>query len=82
MFLPEEFILGLKTSLITKLVGNSFDHNWKRIVLNQLKYSDHPRISIENGLVKAGCQFTGDLLAAYLEWKAAAASSKGGSGFM
>ena len=79
MFLPEEFILGLKTSLITKLVGNSFDHNWKRIVLNQLKYSDHPRISIENGLVKAGCQFTGDLLAAYLEWKAAAASSKGGS---
>ena len=79
MFLPEDFILGLKTSLVTKLVSNTFDHNWKRIILNQLKYPEFPRISIENGLAKANCHFTGDLLTAYQEWKTAAANSKGGS---
>ena len=48
----EDFILGLKVKLLSKVLDTDFQHPWKRVVINQLKFSDHPIISIEAGAVK------------------------------
>ena len=65
----EDFILGLKVKLLSKVLDTNFHHPWKRIILNQLKFSDHPIISIEAGAVKANRTFCKDLVACFLNWK-------------
>ncbi len=49
LFSTHDFILSLKVSLLNKVLDTSFQHNWKDIVINQLKFPDHVKISIENG---------------------------------
>ena len=53
----EDFILGLKVKLLSKVLDTDFQHPWKRILLNQFKSSDYPIISIEAGAVKANRTF-------------------------
>ena len=78
VFYPEEFILSLKVSLLSKILNEGFQHSWKAILFNQLLYHRHPIISIENGLIKSSSfVFTQDLLAAYQDWKNKTASSRG-----
>ena len=79
LFTPESFILGLKTSLVSKLVDNSYHSTWKRILVSQLAHPSLPIISIENGLVKNGCHYASDLLSCYSEWKKGAAARTSGS---
>ena len=73
MIYPDDFFLSLKLTLISKLRNANFQHVWKDIVTNQLKYPHFSTISIENGL-QDGCSldFTTDLLGAYQDWKSKA----------
>ena len=79
LFTPESFILGLKTSLVSKMVDHSYSSTWKSIIVNQLAHPTYPTISIENRLVKNGCHFASDLLDCYYNWKIGAAARTGGS---
>ena len=56
-------------SLVGKLFIKSFVHIWKDIMINQLRYPDHPLISVENQLVHKNFFFTNDVLACFKEWK-------------
>ena len=38
-------------------------------MINQLRYQNHPFISVENQLVHKKCFFTDDVLACFKEWK-------------
>ena len=58
LFYLSDFIIGLKTSIISKLLNNSFHHTWKEIMIMQLKFPDHITISVENGLAKTNCLFS------------------------
>ena len=79
LFPPKHFIKGLKCSTLTKLFDNNFTHLWKDIIVNQLKYPDLPRISVESRLVKRGCNYTTDLISCFNQWKEEAATRLGGS---
>lgn len=79
LFSPESFLLGLKTSLVSKLVDNSYHSTWKSIIINQLAHPNYPIISIENNLVKNDCYFAHDMLSCYSEWKTGAAARTNGS---
>lgn len=78
MFYSEDFILSLKISLLSKVIDPRFDHSWKRILYKQLRYQDHPTISIENGLVKmTSFKYTSDLLNTYQDWKNRTSEARG-----
>ena len=79
LFYLSDFIIGLKTSLISKLLNNSFRHTWKEIMIKQLKFPNHITISVENGLAKINCHFTQDVLNCYTEWKISSANAALGS---
>ena len=79
MFVTEDFILSLKLSLIAKIFNKSFAHIWKDVIINQLRYPDHPLISIENCMVKRNCFFLTDITECYKEWKLKAVAKIGGS---
>ncbi len=75
LFMPRDFIISLKVTLINKLISKSFQHKWKDIVTQQLTYPEHVAISIENGLARRKCHFTQNLLDCYTEWKTRTAAS-------
>ncbi len=52
LFDLEDFILGLKNTLLTKLTNANFDHDWKSIMTNQLQHPNNVLISIENSLAR------------------------------
>ena len=79
LFLPRHFIIGLKVSLIGKILNSSFNHLWKEIVINQLKYPNLINISVENKLSSKNSGFTYDLLNCYYEWKINAAVAGNGT---
>ena len=79
LFYLSDFIIGLKTSLISKLLNNSLRHTWKEIMIKQLKFPNHITISVENGLAKINCHFTQDVLNCYTEWKISSANAALGS---
>ena len=81
LFRIEDFITGLKVALISKLTSNTFSHLWKDIISNQLKYPNHPIISIENSLLKrqSTSGFAHDLLSCYSDWKSRSAAAGNGT---
>ena len=79
LFYLSDFIIGLKTSIISKLLNNSFHHTWKEIMIMQLKFPENITISVENGLAKINCLFTQDVLNCYTEWKISSANAALGS---
>ena len=60
----KEFFTALKVKLVGVLISDQYNPTWKHIVLGQL-IDENIEISIENNLVKPGCNFTKDLLAHY-----------------
>ena len=73
------FIIALKVKLIYKLFNDNFNHPWKKIVIEQLKFSRHLDISIDCGETKKSeYLFTQDLLNCYRDWRneSMAASNK------
>ena len=79
LFRISDFVIGLKVSLINKILNSNFNHPWKNIVINQLKFPDYIVISIENSLTINKCGFTFDLLNCYREWKNRSADASGGT---
>ena len=75
MFYPSEFLSSMKLKLLQKLGDINFEHNWKDIVLRQLKHHEHPGIYFENLLVYDKYTFTSDLIHSYLDWKENVAKS-------
>ena len=65
----EDFVIGLKVKLIYKLLDPEFNHPWKKIAVNQLRYPDHPVISLEIGIAKSNRYFTQNLLSCLESWK-------------
>ena len=63
------FILGLKVKLISKILDKNFDHPWKNIIINQFRFPDHPMISLEAGAIKPNRGFCLDLITCYDNWK-------------
>ena len=79
LFRFSDFVIGLKVSLINKILNSNFNHPWKNIVINQLKFPDYMVISIENSLTINKCGFMYDLLNCYREWKNKSAEASGGT---
>ena len=79
LFRFSDFIIGLKVSLINKILNANFSHPWKSIVVNQLKFPDNIVISIENSLTLNNSGFMPDLLNCYTEWKIKSAEASGGT---
>ena len=69
MIYPRDFIMGLKLKLIHRIGDINFSHKWKDVVLNQVRYPDHPGICFENGLISPIFSFSFDLINCYLHWK-------------
>ena len=63
------FILGLKVKLISKLLDTNFHHPWKNIIINQLRFPDNPIISLEAGATKSNRVFCNDLVNCFSSWK-------------
>ena len=72
----ENFFIGLKVKLLNKLLDYNFNHPWKEIVTNQLKFPNNPVVSLEVGAVKSNRKFTKNLVECYSTWKQKAANSK------
>ena len=64
-----DFVLGLKVKLLTKLLDTNFHHPWKNIIINQLRFPEHPIISLEAGAVKSNRSFCKDLVNCFMNWK-------------
>ena len=69
MIHPINFIDSLKLKLINRILDESFSHPWKNILRQQLRYPDHPTISIENNLFQKNCNFASDVGKCYVDWK-------------
>jgi len=79
LFRIGDFIIGLKVSLIGKIINSNFSHSWKDIAINQLKFPDNVVISIENALTCNNSGFVMDLINYYTEWKNRSAEVSGGT---
>ena len=73
----KNFIVSLKVKLIFKLFDTNFQHPWKELLTNQLKFPDHLAISIDCGEA-ARCQyrFTQDLLDCFQYWRSTSSTVK------
>ena len=73
MFYPYEYLSSIKLKLLQKIGDINFTHKWKDLILNQVKYPEHPGICFENGLVDKSYTFTYDLVQCFTDWKNKAA---------
>ena len=73
----ENFVLSLKVRLISKILDINFHHSWKTILLNQLRFPEHPLISLEANAVKDNRNFCMDLVNCLNTWKEKVACIRG-----
>ena len=69
MVYPKDFFSSMKLKLVHKIGNINFNHKWKDITLMQVKYTEHPGICFENGLVNSKFSFTYDLINCYINWR-------------
>ena len=75
LFYTNDFIIGLKVSLIGKVIDPNFQHAWKNIIINQLLHPNIPTVCIENCLTLKNTGFTFNLLRHYKLWKSISSQS-------